>query len=166
MAECTLILLQNVKHLSRWEIMGDVSQCCRTSSSMFLNWRQALSLILLFLQTFFQLQLCCYIIVAFMIVMQSLTHFLSFFPGIVPQLRGSSSLSRSFSLTRRVFMRWCVFASSVGLVLLCTVPVRVCVSWLHPCMGCRPFCCAHPGTAKKRDEEKEEEEDEKWACCF
>lgn len=62
----------------------------------------------------------------------------------------------------------CVFASSVGSVSVC----HDCI----PTWGIRSFCCAHPGTAKKRDEEEEEEqeqeqeeeerEEEEGACCF
>ena len=71
----------------------------------------------------------------------------------------------SFAHTLCVFMCQCVFASSVGSVSVC----HDCI----PAWGTGPFCCAHPGTAKKRDEEEEEEEEweeeereEEGACCF
>lgn len=61
--------------------------------------------------------------------------------------------------THSVYLCVSVCASSLGLVSVC----HDC----SPAWGIGPFCCAHPGTAKKSDEEEEEErEEEDGACCF
>lgn len=70
-------------------------------------------------------------------------------------------VSLSFALlhTLCVFMCQCVFASSVGSVSVC----HDCI----PTWGVGPFCCAHPGTAKKKKRGRGRGEGGgRRGCCF
>lgn len=80
-------------------------------------------------------------------------------------MRELLSLLASFLHTLSVFICQCVFASSVGSLLLRRVPVSVC----HDCvatwgMGLSAVLIQAQFYKKKRVEEEEEEED--WGCCF